>query len=391
MLNTPFSPWPCYDEAEIEAVHHVLRSGQVNYWTGTQGRTFETRFAAWCQAKHAVAVTNGTVALELALKVLNIGAGDEVIVTPRTFLGSVSAIVLAGARPVFADVDFNSQNITPQTVTPLITSRTRAIMTVHLAGWPCDMTGFQRLAAHYGIAIIEDCAQAHGAAWQGQSVGSWGQVAAWSFCQDKIMTTGGEGGMLTTSNPKFWSKGWSYKDHGKGYDTVYHQEHPPGFRWLHDRFGTNWRMLEMQAAIGLIQLDKMPLWHQQRTAHALAILNTCRAQPALRTPLPPPQARHAWYRAYTFVQPEALKTGWSRDRIIDAICAEGVPCYSGSCPEVYLEKAFDKTGWRPAERLPVARALGETSLMFLTHPNLTDQEISQTCDAIEHVMQQATR
>jgi len=382
--------WPCFTAEEADAVRAVLLSNRVNYWGGEEGRQFEREFAAWAGTAHAIAVTNGTVALDLAFLALGIGAGDEVIVTPRTFLASASAIVNCGARPVFVDVDRDSQNITPTAIAAAITPRTRGIVCVHLAGWPCDMDPIMELARQQGIHVIEDCAQAHGARYRGRSVGSIGHVAAWSFCQDKIMTTGGEGGMVTTDDPALWSRIWSYKDHGKSWDAVYNREHPPGFRWLHESFGTNMRLTEMQSAIGRIQLRRMADWHRARTANAERILAVAEKFPgALRVPRPPADVEHAWYKCYVFVRPDGLGEGWTRDRIIAAINARGVPCLAGSCSEVYLEKAFDGTPFRPAERLSVARELGETSLMFLVHPTLTEAAVQATCDAIEAVMQEA--
>lgn len=391
MLNTPFSPWPSFTQEEADAVSRVVLSNKVNYWTGQECREFEKEFAAWCAVPHAIALTNGTVAIDLALKALGIGAGDEVIVTSRTFLASASSIVSVGAAPVFADVDADSQNITAETVARVITPRTKAIIAVHLAGWPCEMNALKALAQEHGLVVIEDCAQAHGALYHGKPVGGLGDAAAWSFCQDKIMSTGGEGGMLTTANPALWETAWAYKDHGKSFEAVYRREHPPGFRWVHESFGTNWRMLEMQAVLGRIQLSRMPAWQAARKANALAILAACRQSAALRVPDVPAHIEHAFYRAYAFVRPEALATGWSRDRIMAEITAAGVPCYSGSCSEVYLEKAFDGTPWRPVERLPVARELGDTSLMFLVHPTLTESEIGKTCTVITEVMGRAVR
>lgn len=390
MLNTSFSPWPAFTEEEANAARDVLLSNRVNYWTGQECRLFETEFARWIRVKHGVAVANGTVAIDLALKGLGIGAGDEVIVTSRTFLASASCIVNAGATPVFADVDPDSQNITADGIRAVLTPRTKAILCVHLAGWPCDMDPIMALANEHGISVIEDCAQAHGAMYRGRPVGSIGHVGAWSFCQDKIMTTGGEGGMVTTNDEQLWKRMWAYKDHGKSWDAVYEREHPPGFRWLHESFGTNWRMTEMQAAIGRIQLQRMPQWSLRRQENANAIWATASMLPALRVPAIPGDIVHAAYKCYVFVRPEMLAPGWSRDRILEAINAEGVPAYSGSCSEVYLEKAFDNTGWRPKERLPVARQLGDTSLMFLVHPTLTDDEISKTCAVLRDVVSRAT-
>ncbi|SHI16686.1 DegT/DnrJ/EryC1/StrS family aminotransferase [Pollutimonas bauzanensis] len=389
MLNTPFSPWPSFTSEEADAVREVILSNKVNYWTGQECRKFEKEFAAWAGCDHAVAVSNGTLALDAALKALDIGPGDEVVVTPRTFLASVSCVINAGATPVFAEVDRDSQNITAATIQAVLSDRTRAVICVHLAGWPCDMDPIMALASEHGLYVIEDCAQAHGAQYKGRSVGSIGHIGAWSFCQDKIMTTGGEGGMATTNDRALWSRMWSLKDHGKSWDAIYQREHKPGFRWLHESFGTNWRMMETQAAIGRIQLRRMGRWHAERLALSRQIWAAAAQLPGLRVPVPPPELAHAAYKCYVFVRPEALKPGWSRDRITDEINARGVPCYTGSCSEVYLEKAFDGTDWRPRQRLPVARELGETALMFLVHPTLSEQEIEKCCETLAHVMRLA--
>ena len=392
MLDTPLSPWPKFTKEESDAVSRVLLSNKVNYWTGTECREFEKEFATWCDTKHAIALANGTVALDLALNALGIGAGDEVVVTSRTFIASVSSIITAGAIPVFADVNADSQNITTESINAVLTTRTKAIVCVHLAGWPCDMDSIMALAKSNNLKVIEDCAQAHGAIYKGKRVGSIGHIGAWSFCQDKIMTTGGEGGMVTTNDHELWSKMWSYKDHGKSWQSVYETKHPPGFSWLHDSFGTNWRMTEMQAAIGRIQLNRMPQWHQARQQNANSILDIAEQfTNVLRVPRPPKNIEHAWYKCYLFVRREGLGSGWNRDRIMFEINQLGVPCFSGTCPEVYLEKAFENTGWRPEERLPVAKELGETSLMFLVHPTLTSEEIRKTIDVIRQVMKLASK
>ena len=390
MLNTNFSCWPSFTEEEADAVRNVILSNKVNYWTGQETRTFEKEFAAWSGTEYAVALANGTVALDLALKVLGVGSGDEVVVTSRTFLASVSSIVNAGAAPIFADVDLDSQNITAESIRAVLTPRTKALICVHLAGWPCDMDPIMALANEHGLKVIEDCAQAHGAYYKGRPVGSIGHIGAWSFCQDKIMTTGGEGGMVTTNDRQLWADMWAYKDHGKSWEAVYEREHAPGFRWLHESFGTNWRMLEVQAVIGRIQLRRMQDWHRARLDNALAIWTAARLLPALRVPDLPDDEVHAAYKCYVFVRPQCLKPDWSRDRILNEIIARGVPAFSGSCSEVYLEKAFDNTDWRPAQRLANARELGETSMMFMVHPTLTGEEIGLTCRVISDVVQQAS-
>ncbi len=392
MLNTSFSPWPSFTIEDADAVKRVLLSNRVNYWTGTECREFEKEFAAWVGTRYAIALANGTVALDVALKAIEIGPGDEVVVTPRTFIASVSCVVNAGATPVFADVEAVSGNISARTIAAVLTPKTKAVICVHLAGWPCDMDPIMALAEQHRLKVIEDCAQAHGARYKGHSVGSIGHVGAWSFCQDKIMTTGGEGGMVTTNDENLWRDMWSFKDHGKSYEAVYERQHVSGYAWLHETFGTNWRMLETQAVLGRIQIQRMQTWTAKRTRNALAVLDVCRQFAALRVPDFPNHGgnTHAHYKCYVYVEQEALNEGWSRDRILESINALGVPCYQGSCSEVYLEKAFDGTGWRPEVRLPLAKALGETSLMFLVHPTLTDTEIKKTCEAISTVMKEAS-
>lgn len=391
MTTSYFSPWPSFTEKESEAVRHILLSNKVNYWTGEEGHAFEKEFADWADCDYAVALSNGSVALDLSLNILGIGPGDEVIVTPRTFIASVSCIVNIGATPIFADVDIDSQNITANTIQEVISPSTKAIICVHLAGWPCEMNTIMTLAKEQGFYVIEDCAQAHGARYHGRPVGSIGHIGAWSFCQDKIMTTGGEGGMVTMNDKALWSKAWSLKDHGKSWDAVYNGEHPSGFRWVHKSFGTNWRLTEMQSVIGRIQLKEVPQWHLVRKRNAEKIRATARTCLGLHVPSIPDYIEHAWYKCYVFVRPEFLKDGWDRDRILQEINAKSVPCYSGTCAEVYLEKAFDDTGWRPSKRLPTAKKLGETSLMFLVHPTLTNDEVIKICMVIQLVMKEASR
>ena len=384
------SPWPHFDEAEIERVAQVLRSGKVNYWTGVECRTFEEEFADHCQVEFAVSVANGTVALELALHAIGIGPGDEVVVPPRTFIASVSCVVIRGAVPVFADVDRESQTITADSIRAVLTPRTKAIIAVHLAGWPCDMDPIVALARERGLAVIEDCAQAHGAAYKGRPVGSLGDAAAFSFCQDKIMTTGGEGGMLVTNRRDIWERAWAYRDHGRSYHELYEREHMPGFRWIFESFGTNWRMTEMQAAIGRAQLQSLSRWVERRRQNAAALTGCFRRWPALRVTQPPDHIYHAYYKYYAFIRPERLGDGWDRDTLLAAFEAEGIPGLSGSCSEVYLEKAFHRASCRPKQRLPVARELGETSLMFLVHPTLTPAELTDTCRVVEKVLAAAS-
>lgn len=397
MPSTPFSPWPCFTDEEINAVAEMLRSNHVNYWTGDKCRLFESEFADWVGTTHAIALMNGTVALDLALKGFGIVSGDEVIVTPRSFVASASCVVNAGARPVFADVDRDSGNISADTIRHVLTERTRAVVVVHLGGYPVDMDPIMDLARPRGIKVIEDCAQAHGARYKGRSVGSLGDIGTWSFCQDKVMTTGGEGGMVTTNDEQLWNAMWSYKDHGKSWDAVYNRAHLGGFRWLHESFGTNWRMLEMQAVLGRIQLQRMSGWTAARNRNARRIHDSLAPFASSGGPIRVPAFVtsesgtdvHAYYRYYCYVRPENLALGWDRDRIATEITGLGVPCFQGSCSEIYREQAFEKSGLAPLQRLPAAMELGETSIAFLAHPTLTAGEIGRTADAITTVLKDA--
>jgi dTDP-4-amino-4,6-dideoxygalactose transaminase len=390
-VNTPaFAPWPSYDEDQIAAVADVLRSGKVNYWTGTACRSFETEYAQAAGRRHAIALANGTVALELALHALDIPPGSEVVTTPRTFIASASAAVMRGCTPVLADVDRDSGNLTAETVARVLTPRTRAIIAVHLAGWPCDMDPLMALAEERGLKVIEDCAQANGARYRDRPVGGIGHAGAFSFCQDKIITTGGEGGLLALDDEAAWRKAWAFKDHGKDWDAVYGREHAPGFRWLHESFGTNWRMTEMQAVLGRAQLRLLPRWGEQRRANMNRMLDAFERWPALRVPRAPAHVLHAAYKAYVHVRPECLKPGWTRDRIHTSVLGRGVPCFTGSCSEIYRERAFQDAGFGPAEPLAVARELGETSLMFPVHPTLAPGSVEAIIRAVEQVMAEAS-
>ncbi len=390
LRKTPFAPWPYFSHEEIEAATRILESGRVNYWTGQEGRQFEEEFAAFTGCKHAVALGSGTVALELALQVLGIGPGDEVIVPNRTFIASASCVFMRGAIPVVADVDHDSQTITANTIRAVLSPRTRAVIAVHLAGWPCDMDPILEVARERRLKVVEDCAQAHGATYKGHPVGSMGDVNAFSFCQDKIMSTGGEGGMLTTNDSELRARAWSFKDHGKSYDAVYKHRHPPGYRWLHESVGTNWRLTEMQSAIGRVLLRKLPQFVEKRQRLAGLLSERLSQMAALRVVRPPDHLTHSFYKYYVFLRPQQLRDGWDRQRVADAVNAEGVPCFVGSCSEIYLERMFPPE-LRPSSPLPVARQLGETALMFLVHPTLNESDIEDTAAALEKVLGRAAK
>ncbi|MCB0915772.1 MAG: DegT/DnrJ/EryC1/StrS aminotransferase family protein [Actinobacteria bacterium] len=386
-MTQAYAPWPVYDEEQIEAVSRVLRSGKVNYWTGTEGRAFEREFAEFTGTEHAVFVANGTLALELAIQALELPAGSEVITTPRTYIASSSAIVRSGLRPIFVDVDLDSGSITAETIEAAITSRTSAVLVVHLGGWPADMPAIRDVCDRHGLRLIEDCSQAHGAMIGDRHVGSFGDVGTWSFCQDKIITTGGEGGMVAMNDEALWRRVWALKDIGRSYEAVYEREHPPGFRWLHESFGTNARGTEMQAAIGRIQYRRLEQWRAERTANAHVLARGLAAIPGLRVPMPGEGLTHAYYRLYAYLDVDSLPPGWSRDRIVAEVSERSdVPVFSGSCSEVYREKTFIDAGLAPEEPLPNAARLGEESLAFLVHPGMTTDDSQTVREVLEKAL-----
>jgi dTDP-4-amino-4,6-dideoxygalactose transaminase len=391
VLNHPnISPWPYYEADEIEAATQTLRSGKVNYWTGELGRQFEVAYAKHVGKQYGVALANGTVALELALRVLGVKAGDEVIVASRSYVASASCVLLVGATPVFADIDIDSGNISVETIAPLITKKTKAIVSVHVGGWPCDMPAIMALANQHDIKVIEDCAQAHGAYVAGKPVGAWGHGAIFSFCQDKIISTGGEGGMLLLDDETAYKQAWAYKDIGRSYDAVYNQQHSSGFRWLTESTGSNFRMTEFQAAIGLKQLEKLPRWVAQRNANAKAIIYTLEQFDFIDVPTlqKVDDNQHAYYRLYAKVKLGVSIAGLSgellRNFLIDKLVASGVPCFFGSCAEIYREKLFINIA--PKERLPNAAMFSDNALCFLVHHTITSEQMDLMTNNIKEVL-----
>lgn len=392
-----FAPWPYFEDDEIQAAINVLKSGKINQWTGNEVISFEKEFAKYIGSKYSVALANGSLALDLALMAFNIEKGDEVIVTPRSFMASVSCVALRGAVPVFVDVDPVSQNITMETISRAVTPKTKAVIAVHISGWACEIDRIKSFCAKKNIALIEDCAQAHGAAYTGKKLGSFGDCAIFSFCQDKIMTTGGEGGMLVTDNKDIWEKVWSHKDHGKDYTKAFSNDHAPGFRWLVNSFGTNCRMTEMQAAMGRVILKKLDKWVDQRRQFADLFNQAFMNSPGLRTTIPDKAVYHSYYKYYVFINPEKLKKGWDRDTVLEALNNKGIPCNVGICPEIYREAAFENCAHKihgskndkTTTYLPVAKQLGDTSMTFMVHPNMDIESIHYIIKQVKTVMEKA--
>ncbi len=390
--------WPQMSDKMIDSVTNVLKSGKLNQWNNSIVKEFENKFANYFGSNYAIAVFNGTVALELCIKTLGLKKGDEVIVTPRTFLASASCCAWYGIKPVFVDVDMNSQNITLNTIKTAITSKTKAVILVHLAGWPCDLKEICDYCRRRGIYTIEDCAQAHGAKYQNKSVGTWGDINAWSFCQDKIITTGGEGGMVTTNCPHLYKLAWSLKDHGKGYDTVFNKEHPAGFRWLHENIGTNWRMMPMQAVIGIHALDELEGWVNHRRKIANIYNNTLKGVSGVRLTIPNDDLfngdsitdfsqpiepiYHSYYKYYFFIDPSKFKI--SRDDIIDLINEKNIFCQVGSCSEIYKEKALEV--YKPKNDLSVTKKLFETAFLLKCDPCISDDRATENINIIKDIL-----
>ena len=392
MNKENFKRWPHFDAAEISAVADVLRSGKINRWTGGENIKFEEAICNFTGAKRAIAVSNGTLALELALRGVSLEKGSEVVTSCRTFVASASSVVAQGGVPVVADVDLDSQCITAQTVEKCLTKKTRGIIVVHHAGWPADMDGIMALAKDRGLFVIEDCAQAHGAAYKGKSVGSIGDVGAWSFCQDKIITTGGEGGAVTTSSDEAYFKMWSYKDHGRDYDAVYNRKHPEGFRWLIESFGSNFRMTEMQAVLGISGVRKLAEWVKRRRENAAAYIEALKDIPCVRVPLPKEGEFCSYYKFYFFLRPEAMKSGISREEVIAKINSLGIPAFSGTCWNISAEKCFVDRGWgKSAEDLPNAAVLRDTSVMLLTHPTIEPEDSRWAAEEIAKILRGVCR
>jgi dTDP-4-amino-4,6-dideoxygalactose transaminase len=365
MSSIDLAPWPIYEEDERQAVDRVLVSGKANYWGGKEGQLFEQEFAKWCGTAHGLCVFNGTIALEIALRSVGIQRDDEVIVTPRSFLASAASVAAVGAIPVFADVEFESGNLTAETIEKAITSKTRAIVVVHLGGWPAAMHEIMSLAKQHGIKVVEDCAQAHGASIDGQKVGSFGDISTFSFCQDKIMSTGGEGGIILTNDDAVRDIAWSLRDHGRNRDKTLSNDHPSGFRWTQERMGTNGRMTEMQASIGRCQLKKVEGWIEQRNCNANVLLEGLRGIQGIEIPMPRDQTQHSFYRLTMLFDKPAM-----RDSAIQKLNKIGIPASVGPCPEIYKEEAFSLAGLAPSFKLPIASKLGSSSLVLPTHPGV---------------------
>ena len=329
------SLWPSFTSKEINQVSLILKSGKVNYWTGKYCKIFEKNFSNYHKIKYSVTVNSGTSALECAIKSLNLKQGSEIITTPRSYYTSASSIINCGMKPKFSDISIDSQNLDPIKLEKSINKKTKAIICVHLSGYPCDMNRILKIAKENKIYVIEDCSQAHGASILNKKVGSFGDISAWSFCQDKIISTGGEGGMVATNKLTLYKKVLSIKDNGRNYEKIKRISYSGSFNYIHDFIGSNYRMTEIQAIIGISQLKRLDQMILRRNSNAKVFNNYFHDLDNIFLLLQNSKNTNAYYRYYLFV-----KKSKNQKILINKIRSKGIECIAGSCPEIYLEKYF---------------------------------------------------
>jgi dTDP-4-amino-4,6-dideoxygalactose transaminase len=352
--------WPNYSRNLILKVNKVLKSGKINYTTGPYGKKFEKNFSKFVGNKYSVAICNGTVALEVAIKSLKLPKNSEIIVTARSFFSSAACIVNTGYTPIFADVDLSTQNISIENIKKKLSKKTKAIICVHLAGLPCEMNDISKLAKEKKLKIIEDCSQAHGASIDNRQVGRFSDVATWSFCNDKIISTLGEGGMISTNNKKIYNICKEYINHGTSNVQTKNSEK---FVYNKNSFGTNLRITEIQSIAGIEQLKDLKKIQKIREKISYNYFNIIsRYRNFINCYMPPKNIKSAWYRFYFFLNPSIKNCQKVRFKIIESLKKNDVKCFTGSCPEIYLEKAFKKSKYPNVNRLKNCKILGETSI-----------------------------
>ena len=379
--------WPHFSNSEIQKVSQILESGKINYWTGKEGRLFESEYAKFCKVNYGIAVSNGTVAIEMALKAIGIKKNDEVIVPSCTYVATASAVLSLGGNPVFADIDLNTLNVTVDSIKKCITKKTKAVIVVHLGGCPCEMRPIISLVKKKNLKLIEDCSQAHGAKYENKPVGSFGDLSTWSFCQDKIISTAGEGGMITTNNKKYRDFVWSLKDHGKSEISLKKQQKKIGFKWIHDNEGSNYRLTEIQSAVGRIQLKNINKTNNNRKKFAKRLSYVLsKYKKNIRVPFFDNSIHHAWYRFYVFIEINNKVSKNYRDRLLKFLNANQIQCITGSCAEVYREKVFRKNNLSPKKRHKNAMRISDSSLAFIIHPDFNEKQIRDMCNKIDRAL-----
>lgn len=397
MLNTGKN-YPYYPDKLLNKIIKTFKSGKVNYWTGKEGKFFEKEFSRYLGNKYSVAVSNGSVALEIALKALNLKKNAHVIVTPRSFIISASCVINLGFKPIFADVNSNG-NLSIEGIKKSYTKQVKAIILVHLNGLSCDMDPIINFAKKHKIKIIEDCSQAHGAVYKNKPVGSYGDISTWSFCQDKIMSTGGEGGMISTNNKSIWEKCWSIKDHGKNYLITHTKKNKLGFKWLHHNFGSNYRMTEVQSLIGRYQLKDLNYQVKKRNLIANQVISSLKifwekyhliSQPNFECSSCIKKIKkkncnnciHAFYRLNLFINVNREK----KLKILNNIQKKKVNCNEGPCPLIFKEKIFKKLKIKPKNKLTNAIVLGDRSIVYHINPNISPNKLKYDIKIIKNFL-----
>ncbi len=356
--TAPFGGWPEFGPEEEEIVLAALRSGHWGSLDGTYVDQLEVEFAALQDARHGVSTVNATMGLAVALRALGIGPGDEVIVPPYTFIATASAALMLGAVPVFVDVDRETLLIDPAGIDAAVTSRTKAIIPVHHGGSPADMDGVMAAARRHGLRVVEDAAQAHGAAWRGRPVGAIGDIGVFSFQSTKPINAG-EGGMMVTDDDELDELLWSLRNVGRRRGGAWYE---------HVRLGWNLRLSELQGALLLAQMRRMPAQQARRTAAAAWLDTTLAAIPGV-VPLKVPEGvtAHSWY-TYHWRWLGAAEGGLPKAEFADALRAEGIPLFSGYTPlnrnEAIRAEIRQLGGAEPAPCPNAERAEADEILMF---------------------------
>ena len=382
--------WPIVSSKEIKIVNKVLKSNKLNYWTGTNCTNFEKEFSNKFKIKYSISLANGSVGLDIAIKSLKLKKNSEIIVTPRSYISSVTSVINQGLKPIFADIDLNSQNIEAKNIEKKITKNTKAVVVVHLGGMPSNMIKIKELAKKYNLKIIEDCSQAHGAKINNKYVGTFGDVSVWSFCNDKILNTLGEGGIVATKNRNNFKNLWSLKDCGKNYSKLRKKKRQFKFRWVHDFEGTNLRMTEVQAAVGRYQLKQLDKWIKKRNINSIKINKVCEKFRSIKTQKTPKNFTNAYYRCYVFLRPNFIKKGWTREKILKYLNKIGLYCDVGSCPEIYKEKFLITNKLVSSKELENASLVGKTSIAFKVSPNIYESKFNLKMIKLKNFLKEIT-
>ncbi len=360
---------PFIGDEEIEAVVDVLRSGMLSH--GKIVEDFEREFASFIGVKHAIAVANGTVALDTALKIVGVRAGDEVITTPFTFIATANSILYQNAKPVFADINLKTYNLDPDDVLEKITDKTKAIIVVHLYGQPADMQALSEIARDYKLILIEDCAQAHGAEFRKKKVGGLGDVGVFSFYPTKNMTTG-EGGMLVTDNDEYARRARIIRDHGQT------------SKYVHEEIGYNYRMTNMAAAIGRVQLKRLEELNLKRMRNAEFLTKNLNNIKSLTTPYIDPRVKHVFNQYVVRLEDNSPV---SRDQFSRKLNEKGVETAVHYPTPIHHQPLYKRLGY-PQDICPNSIEASRKVLSLPVHPQLTIEDLEYIVQSVKEILSQ---